>query len=61
MGSEEHRADLDRLRAALDGWIEEADDQGRFPEPPEVLEFWEAQMEQNYGERLRKRAAVRGR
>lgn len=61
VGSEEHRADLDRLRAALDGWIEEADDQGRFPEPPEVLEFWEAQMEQNYGERLRKRAVRRGR
>ncbi len=42
-------------RTALDTWIAESDDQGRFPEPPEVLEYWEAQMEKNYGERLRKR------
>lgn len=59
--SPEHGEDLDRLRAALDDWIERADDQGRFPEPPEVLEFWEAEMEKNYGERLRQRAAKRGR
>lgn len=31
-----HREALDRLRAQLDRWIVETDDQGRFPEPPEV-------------------------
>ena len=25
-----------RLRGVLETWIEETDDQGRFPEPPEV-------------------------
>lgn len=33
----EHRATLDRLRAALDAWLVESDDQGRFPEPPDVI------------------------
>lgn len=32
----EHQAVLKRLRVVLDKWITESDDQGRFPEPPEV-------------------------
>ncbi len=32
----EHQAVLKRLRGVLDQWIEEANDQGRTPEPPEV-------------------------
>jgi arylsulfatase A-like enzyme len=32
----EHQAALQRLRKELDTWIEESDDQGRIPEPPEV-------------------------
>jgi arylsulfatase A-like enzyme len=32
----EHRAALDRLRGALERWIEETNDQGRTPEPSEV-------------------------
>jgi arylsulfatase A-like enzyme len=32
----EHQAALKRLRAELERWIDETDDQGRFPEPPEV-------------------------
>ncbi len=32
----EHRAALDRLRPELERWIEETNDQGRVPEPPEV-------------------------
>ena len=32
-----HRATLDRLRSVLDAWLVETDDQGRFPEPPEVV------------------------
>lgn len=32
-----HRAVLTRLRGVLDRWIIKSDDQGRFPEPPEVV------------------------
>ncbi|MCS7159816.1 MAG: sulfatase [Gemmatales bacterium] len=32
----EHQQALLRLRTALDVWLMETDDQGRFPEPPEV-------------------------
>jgi len=32
----EHQAVLKRLRAELEKWLVESDDQGRFPEPPEV-------------------------
>jgi arylsulfatase A-like enzyme len=32
----EHMAALERLRATLDRWIVESNDQGRKPEPPEV-------------------------
>jgi arylsulfatase A-like enzyme len=32
----EHQAALQRLRGELDRWIEESNDQGRIPEPPEV-------------------------
>ena len=49
---DEHHDTLIRLRNELDAWIERIDDQGRFPEPPEVIEHWERQMRQNYDERL---------
>jgi arylsulfatase A-like enzyme len=32
-----HRAKLEQLRGVLTRWIEATDDQGRFPEPPEVV------------------------
>ena len=32
----EDQAALKKLRAALEKWIVDSDDQGRFPEPPEV-------------------------
>jgi arylsulfatase A-like enzyme len=35
-GSPEHRAVLERLRAALDRWIEETGDRGRELEPPDL-------------------------
>jgi arylsulfatase A-like enzyme len=35
--SKEHEQVLRRLRAALEKWIEESNDQGRTPEPPEVV------------------------
>jgi arylsulfatase A-like enzyme len=31
-----HQQTLARLRGVLESWIEETDDQGRYPEPPEV-------------------------
>jgi len=58
--SGEHAETLARLRAALDDWLETADDQGRAPEPPEVAAHWEARMEQNYGPRLRERELAAG-
>ncbi|MDP6373680.1 MAG: sulfatase [Vicinamibacterales bacterium] len=41
-----------RLRAALEGWIDESNDQGRVPEAPEIHEYWERQMQQNYDARI---------
>ena len=35
-GKPEDQAALKKLRAELEKWLVEADDQGRFPEPPEV-------------------------
>jgi hypothetical protein len=44
---------LDRFRSALEKWIIETDDQGRFPEDPaaqrEILEEHRRQMEQLFG------------
>ncbi|MEW4531301.1 sulfatase [Maioricimonas sp. JC845] len=56
-----HRETLLRLRGVLEEWIEESNDQGRFPEPPEVIEYWEMQMRKGYDEKLEKlRAAEAG-
>ncbi|HEY3128069.1 MAG TPA: sulfatase [Acidobacteriota bacterium] len=35
--SPKHQKVVERLRSALNKWIEECNDQGRFPEPPEVV------------------------
>jgi N-sulfoglucosamine sulfohydrolase len=40
----EHREALLRLRAAMDTWIVETGDRGRFPEPPEVVVSIEKEM-----------------
>lgn len=45
----EHRDALTRLRAALDVWIEESGDQGRRPEPPEVVAPFEREMHDWFG------------
>ena len=47
-----HQEILADLRGRLDRWIEETDDQGRFPEDPAVIEHYEQQMRENYHERL---------
>lgn len=47
--SKEHREALVRLRAALDTWIVETDDQGRFAEPPGIVEPFEQEMHEWFG------------
>lgn len=36
-GSPEHAATLKRMREAMEAWIKETDDQGRFPEDPSAI------------------------
>ncbi len=55
-GSEEHQAAQERLRAALDTWIVETNDRGRFAEAAEEIAKWEAQMKKNYDAKLKRRA-----
>lgn len=45
----EHRAALERLRAALDTWIVETGDRGAVPEPPEVVAPFAVEMDQWFG------------
>ena len=51
-GSPDHQEILRHLRHELDTWIEESDDQGRFPESPSVYEYYEARSQRNYLERI---------
>jgi N-sulfoglucosamine sulfohydrolase len=49
-----YRDTLDRLRAALDTWIVETNDQGRYPERPEQIAPWrkrEQQISQKWREK----------
>jgi arylsulfatase A-like enzyme len=41
------------LRAALERWIEETNDQGRFPEAPAVIEYWEKEAQRTHGKYLK--------
>lgn len=45
----EHREAILRLRTALDVWITETDDRGRFPEPAEVVAPFEKKMHDWFG------------
>jgi arylsulfatase A-like enzyme len=45
----EHREALIRMRAALDVWIVETQDQGVFPEPQEVVKPFEKEMHDWFG------------
>jgi len=45
----EHREALIRLRAALDTWVVETGDLGRFPEPPEIVKPFEKEMHDWFG------------
>lgn len=50
--SPEHQQILREMREVLDRWIEEIDDKGRFPEDPEVYEYYEQQMKKTYDKRI---------
>jgi len=43
---------LDRLRRVLGQWIEESNDQGRIPEDPAVVSYYEQKMKELYDERI---------
>jgi len=51
--SPEHQRIRKELRAELDRWIAATNDQGRFPEPPEVIEYWRKDAQGRHGERLK--------
>ena len=48
----DHQRVLEEMRRELDRWIEETNDQGRFPERPEVVEYWKTEMLKLHGEYL---------
>lgn len=47
--SPDHRAALNRLRAALDTWMVETGDLGAQPEPPEMVAPFETEMHEWFG------------
>lgn len=61
VGSPEHGGVLNELRAALDAWLVESNDQGRFPEPKEITDAFEQQMKRNYDSKIRARDERLGR
>ncbi len=52
--SRQHQEVLGRMRRALERWISQTNDQGRTPEPPEVIRPWEDKMKKHYDERIEK-------
>ena len=51
----DYRSIKDRLRVALDVWIQETNDQGRVSEPDEVVKYWEEEMKKTYEGQPKKR------
>lgn len=49
-----HREIFDELRAVLDEWVDQIDDHGRFPEYPEVIQYYEEMKKENYDEQINK-------
>jgi N-sulfoglucosamine sulfohydrolase len=45
----EHERVKKELRSALFRWIDETNDRGRIPEPPEEIEFWVREAEERHG------------
>jgi arylsulfatase A-like enzyme len=52
--STQHQEVLNRMRRELKTWIETSGDQGRIPEPPEIIKFWEDRSQRNYNEKLKR-------
>jgi arylsulfatase A-like enzyme len=52
--SPDHQQIKMTLKAALDTWIYESNDQGRISEPAEIPAFWEAHAKRNYESRPKK-------
>ncbi len=50
--SDAHQEILRQLRYELDAWIEAVDDQGRFPEPQSVYEYYEERSQRRYMDRI---------
>lgn len=50
--STSHQEILKHMRTSLEEWIEATNDQGRFPESPQVIDFYEQKMKANYDERI---------
>ncbi len=50
--SPSHQELLEELRSALGTWIVESDDQGRIPEDPAVVSYYEQRMRDIYDERI---------
>ncbi len=50
--SSAYREILHDMRYELDRWIRSTDDRGRFPEDPEVIQFYDDKMEHLYDEEL---------
>jgi len=51
----DHRELLDEMRRVLDDWERRTDDQGRFPEYPEVVEFYRDRKAATFDERIAER------
>ena len=50
--SKEFQPILVRMRSLLELWVRDIDDQGRFPEPEEVLRAQERHSKKNYDTKL---------
>jgi hypothetical protein len=48
-----HQRKLSELRAGLQRWIEETNDQGRWPESPAVIAYWEKEAQRTHGKYLK--------
>ena len=51
--SPEHRDVLWRMRTELDRWIVTSNDQGRTPEPPAIVQYWEDRQQRGYEKRMK--------
>ncbi len=53
-GLPDYRTVQERLSSALEVWMTETNDQGRFREPPEIPAEWDRRMRETYESRPKK-------